>query len=171
MSSNGQEIENIRNRLQAAEEAITELHLSDLAIMKIMAIESCVTHYHMYLPLQKGEELDKYVELWRKRLDDTKQEIEESETIEGILKVHDKFSNDILDYIKATKVDTADKAMEIAHSFIKKYAPIALPLKAVREDDVWMVDVDVGALVVKIAKVKIDARTGDILSYDIPEKT
>jgi len=28
----------------------------------------------------------------------------------------------------------------------------------------------VGALAVKIAKVKVDARTGDILSYDIPEK-
>jgi len=60
--------------------------------------------------------------------------------------------------------------MEIAHSFIKKYSPVALPLKAVKEGDAWLVDIDVGALAVKIAKVKVDARTGDILSYDIPEK-
>ena len=60
--------------------------------------------------------------------------------------------------------------MEIAHSFIKKYSPVALPLKAERKDDVWLVDIYVGALAVKIAKVKIDARTGDILSYDIPTK-
>ena len=60
--------------------------------------------------------------------------------------------------------------MEIAHTFIKKYSPVALPLKAVKEDDVWLVDIDVGALAVKIANVKVDARTGDILSYDIPQK-
>jgi len=61
--------------------------------------------------------------------------------------------------------------MDIAHTFIKKYSPVALPLKAVRENDVWLVDIDVGALAVKVAKVKVDARTGDILSYDIPERT
>ena len=61
--------------------------------------------------------------------------------------------------------------MEVAHSFIKKYSPVALPLKAVKEKDFWLVDIDVGALAVKVAKVKVDARTGDILSYEIPERT
>lgn len=170
MSYNREEIEDIRKRLQATEEAITELHSKDLHIMKIVAVESCATHYNMFLFLQRGEEIDKYKELWSKRLEDTKQEIQDSETIEGVIDARDKFGNDIIDYIKATKVDTAEKAMEIAHSFIKKYSPVALPLKTVREDDVWLVDIDVGALAVKVAKVKVDAKTGDILSYEIPEK-
>ncbi|GAI38294.1 unnamed protein product, partial [marine sediment metagenome] len=45
----------------------------------------------------------------------------------------------------------------------------ALPVKAIREDNVWSVDIDVGPLAVKIAKVKIDAKTGGIISYEIPE--
>ena len=171
MSNSNEKTEDIRRHLQAAEKAISELHTSDLAIIRIMATESCTTHYHMYLSLQKGGDIDKYVDLWRKRLEDTSREISESETIVDVLHAHDKFSNDIVDYVKATKVDTADKAMEIAHSFIKKYSPVALPLKAVKEGDVWLVDIDVGALAVKVAKVKVDARTGDILSYEIPERT
>ena len=67
------------------------------------------------------------------------------------------------------EVKSAKEATEIAHSFIKKYRPIALPLKAVREGDVWFVEIDVGPLAVKIAKIKIDAKTGDIISYEIPE--
>ena len=164
------EIEELKKRLQATEEAISELHSKYLHIMKIMALESCTTHFNMFLFLQRGEEIGKYKELWSKRLENTKQEIQDSETIEGVIDARDKFGNDIIDYIKATKVDTADKAMEIAHSFIKKYSPVALPMKAVKEGDIWEVDIDVGALAVKIAKVKIDARTGDILNYEIPEK-
>jgi len=164
------EIEDIKKRLQALERAVTELRVGDLAILKIMAVESCTTQYNMFAFLQRGEELDKYKDLWSKRLKDTRREIDEAVTIEDVISARDKFSQDILDYVKATKVATADKAMEIAHSFIKKYSPVALPLKALREDDVWLVDIDVGALAVKIAKVKVDAKTGDILSYDIPQK-
>ena len=164
------EIEELQKRLKAVEKAISELHTSDLAIIRIMATESCETHYHVYLLFQKGEEINKYVEIWKKRLADATQEIEQSETIEGIITVRDKFIRDISEYVRAAKVDTADKAMDIAHSFIKKYSPVALPLKAERQDDIWLVDIDVGALAVKVAKVKVDARTGDILSYNIPEK-
>lgn len=170
MTYSSEEIEDMRRRLKAIEQTIGEMRINDLAIMKIMAIESCTTHYHMYLPWQKGEEVEKYVKLWQRRLQNTKEEIKKAETLDDICKAHDKFVNDIIDYIKAAKVDTADKAMEIAHTFIKKYSPVALPLKAVREDDVWLVDIDVGALAVKVAKVKVDARTGDILSYEIPQK-
>ena len=164
------EIEELTKRLKAAEKAISDLYSQDLGIIKIMAAESCTTHYNVFALLQRGEEIDQYKKLWRKRLEVASQEILESETIEDTIKIRDKFSNDIYAYIKATKVDTADKAMEIAHSFIKKYSSVALPLKAVREDDVWLVDIDVGALAVKIANVKVDAKTGDILSYEIPEK-
>ena len=164
------EIEELRERLKAAEKAISDLYSQDLRIIKIMATESCTTHYNVFALLQRGEEIDQYSKLWGKRLEVTRQEILESETIEDAIEIRDKFSNDIFDYVKATKVDTADKAMEIAHFFIKKYSPVALPLKAEREGDVWLVDVDVGALAVKIAKIKVDAKTGDILSYEIPEK-
>ncbi len=170
MSYNRDEIKDIRKRLQETEKAVDELRSQDLTIMKIMAGESCSTIYHVCLLLQSGEEVDKYVELWQKRLEDTRREIEKLGTIEDAIIARDKFMNDIIDYVKAAKVDTADKAMDIAHSFIKKYSPVALPLKAVRENDVWLVDIDVGALAVKVAKVKVDARTGDILSYEIPEK-
>ncbi len=67
------------------------------------------------------------------------------------------------------EIKSAAEATEIAHSFIKKYRPIALPLKATRENDVWNVEIDVGPLFVRIAKVKIDAKTGSIISYEIPE--
>ena len=102
------EIEDIRKRLQAVEKAIDELHIANLTILKIMAGESCTTHYNMYLPLQKGEEIEKYAKLWRERLKDAHQEIEKAKTIDDVLKAHDKFVNDIIDYVKAAKVDTAD---------------------------------------------------------------
>jgi len=68
------------------------------------------------------------------------------------------------------EVKSAEEATEIANSFLKNYYPYRRPIKAVKGDDVWLVDIDVGPLAVKLAKVKVDARTGDILSYEIPEK-
>ena len=130
----------------------------------------CTMAYNMGLLFLRGEESTKYVELWSEKLHATSEEIEASPAVESVFNVVDKFRDEFTAYIKATKVDTADKAMEIAHSFIKKYSPVALPLKAEREGDVWLVDIDVGALAVKVAKVKVDAKTGDILSYEIPEK-
>ena len=165
-----EEIEELRKRLEAVENAVAELHRGDFAIVTLMAVESCETHYHVYLLFQRGDEIGKYVEIWQKRLNDAKQEIDQSETIEDVVEARDKFVRDISDYVRASKVDTADKAMEIAHSFIKKYVPVVLPLKAERKDDEWLVDIDVGALAVKVAKVKVDAKTGDILSYEIPSK-
>jgi len=164
------EIEEIKKRLQAVENAISELHGKQFATMRMMSVESCELHYHVNLLFQKGEEVDKFAKIWLKRLRDTTQEIDNSNTIDGLIKARDKFVTDISDYVRAAKVDTADKAMEIAHSLIKKYVPVALPLKAERKGNEWLVDIDVGALAVKIAKVKVDARTGDILSYEIPEK-
>ncbi len=67
------------------------------------------------------------------------------------------------------EVKNAGEATEIATSFIKKYRLIALPVKAVKEGEVWNVEIDVGPLAVKLAKVRIDAKTGNIMSYEIPE--
>jgi len=67
------------------------------------------------------------------------------------------------------EVKSAKRATEIAQSFIKKYRMFARPLKATRDDDTWNVEIDVGAVFVVVAKVKVDAKSGDILEYSIPE--
>jgi hypothetical protein len=68
------------------------------------------------------------------------------------------------------KVGDAEEAMHAAHSFMKKDNPVALPLKAVRRSDVWLVDVDIGAVRMEIIRVKIDAKTGEILGHETVEK-
>ena len=149
---------------------IEETRKEVLLLAKDLSLALCTMQYNVNLHYFKGEELDSYSKLWGKKLDNVSEEIEASKTVKSVLNIRFKFCNELMVYVKAAKVDTADKAMEIAHSFIKKYSPVALPLKAVKEGDIWLVDIDVGALAVKVAKVKVDARTGDILSYEIPEK-
>ncbi len=153
------EIEELPKRLAATEDAIRWIYQA-----------LCTSSYNLGLLWFRAEELKSYMELWRKRLKATHEKIGTSQTIEAALDITTKFCEEIGDYVSARKVATADKAMEVAHTFIKKYSPVALPLKAVKEGNIWLVDIDVGALAVKIAKVKVDAKTGDILSYDIPEK-
>ena len=176
MSNSTEEID-IWKRLAALEEAVSEfrgeieeLKRNNLGIAKVLGDAICTTIYQVGLLTFKGEDLDSFTKLWKKKLEDTRKEIGDSPTVKRALETSLKFEEELRDYIRATKVATADKAMEIAHSFIKKYSPVALPMKAEREGDVWLVDIDVGALAVKVAKVKLDARTGDILSYEIPPK-
>jgi len=69
----------------------------------------------------------------------------------------------------AGEIKSAIEATKIAQSYIGKYRFFTRPLKAVREDDTWFVDLDVGALNTVVAKVKIDAKSGEVLEYDIPE--
>jgi len=66
------------------------------------------------------------------------------------------------------KVKSAAEATEIAQTFIKKYRWYTRPLKAVRQNDAWLVEIDVGPVFNVIAKVKVDAKSGDILEYTIP---
>jgi len=68
----------------------------------------------------------------------------------------------------AGEVKSAAEATEIARNFIKKYRVIAAPLKAVREGGAWLVEIDVGPLFKSVAKVRIDALTGEVLEYAIP---
>ena len=68
------------------------------------------------------------------------------------------------------EVTSAQQANSIAESFIKQYHSffVARPKKAVREDGIWLVEIDVGLITPKIAKVKVDASSGEIVEYDIP---
>jgi len=68
----------------------------------------------------------------------------------------------------AGEIKSAAEATEVARNFLRKYRMIVMPLKAVREGDVWLVDIDVGPIIRTIAKVKIDAKSGDILEYSLP---
>lgn len=65
------------------------------------------------------------------------------------------------------EVKSAKEATEIAQSFVQQYFFFARPRKAIRDDGIWLVELDVGALTPMIAKVKLDAKSGDVLEYTI----
>jgi len=66
------------------------------------------------------------------------------------------------------EVKSAPEATEIARNFLRKYRMTVTPLRAVREGDAWLVEIDVGPIFKSVAKVKIDAKSGDILEYSLP---
>jgi hypothetical protein len=66
------------------------------------------------------------------------------------------------------EVKSAAEATEIADLFLQKYYSYRKPIKTVKEGDVWVVDIDVGALGVRIAEVKVDAKTATVLEYSVP---
>jgi len=72
--------------------------------------------------------------------------------------------------IEAMKVKSAPEATEIALSFLKEHYQFIpqQPIKAAKEDNAWLVEIDVGLLRARIAKIKIDAKTADILEYSVP---
>jgi len=156
-------MEELRKRLTALEKQ--DLWLAKQLVGSIVPVE-----FNIAARTFKGEEAKEFHTRFAPKREELKKKLDEAQTIETVFKILFEYDKEIADYVTAAKVDTADKAMEIAHSFIKKYSPVTLPLKAVKEGDVWLVDIDVGALAVKIANVKVDARTGDILSYEIPPK-
>ena len=68
------------------------------------------------------------------------------------------------------EVKSASHATTIAQSFVRKHLGVfsIRPKKAVREDGVWLVEIDVGLILPAIATVKVDASSGEILEYDLP---
>ncbi|MFH1015944.1 MAG: hypothetical protein V1771_02985 [Chloroflexota bacterium] len=67
------------------------------------------------------------------------------------------------------EVKSAQKATEIATSFLKKYYSFLRPVSATRENSKWVVKVDVGLVVTQIAEVNINVSTADIISYSFPK--
>lgn len=149
---------------------IKELRKQDLLIVKMIGRLIFPMELRIATTWLEADKKKSFLELWDKKMDAVAKKLGDAQTVKTAFDVIYEFDKELVAYVRAAKIDTADKAMDIAHSFIKKYSPVALPLKAVKEGDVWLVDIDVGPLAVKIAKVKVDARTGDILSYEIPEK-
>jgi hypothetical protein len=169
MSNNAEEID-IWKRLAVVEDAVEELKKQDLNIAKMITSVFGSVAPNMVARTLKDEELKAFIEFRSKKLGVLLKELKQAKTVKSAFDILLKLDEELADYVKAKKIDTAEKAMDIAHSFIKKYSPVALPLKADKQGTIWLVDVDVGALATKIAKVKVDAKTGDVLSYDIPQR-
>ena len=68
----------------------------------------------------------------------------------------------------AGEVKSAEEATQIAKSFVLKQRLFARAIKAVRQDDIWVVEIDVGPIFVSLATVKLDASTGTIVEYNMP---
>ena len=67
------------------------------------------------------------------------------------------------------EVKSAPEATKIAETFVKKHRFFSRLIKAVRRDDIWYVEIDVGGVITSVATVNIDAKSGDILEYMFPE--
>jgi hypothetical protein len=152
MSNGTDEIAEIRKRLEAIEKAIDELRAGNLAIMQIMAT--------LGRTIQTKETTADVVKTGDKPVKETTDSAREEKLVsdaEAVEKAIEKVKDDL-------------DAMDIANAFMKKDNPVALPLKAVRRDDIWLVDVDIGAVRMEIVRVKIEAKTGKILSHEVVEK-
>ena len=68
------------------------------------------------------------------------------------------------------EIKSAPEATKIALTFLEEHYQFIpqQPIKAAKEDNAWLVEIDVGLLRSRIAKIKIDAKTAVILEYSIP---
>ena len=63
-------------------------------------------------------------------------------------------------------ITSASQATEVAVEFLKRYFPFIAPVKAQKENGLWLVQADVGAVAVRLATVVVDAQTGEIRSFE-----
>ena len=67
------------------------------------------------------------------------------------------------------KIEGADQATEVAVTFLREYHTVLQkPHRARLEDGKWVVEIDIGAIFTRMAKVVIDSDTGQIDEYDVP---
>ena len=67
------------------------------------------------------------------------------------------------------KIEAADQATEVAVTFLREYHTVLQrPHRARLEDGKWVVEIDIGAIFTRMAKVVIDPDTGRIAEYDVP---
>ena len=66
------------------------------------------------------------------------------------------------------KIESAEQATDIAVSFLKKhYTTRQEPLTVRPEQGYWVVEVDVGAFLARIARVIINGETGEIFEFQV----
>ncbi len=67
------------------------------------------------------------------------------------------------------KIESAEKATEVAVSFLKQYHTVLQrPHRARIDQGTWVVEVDIGAIFTRMAKVIIDQESGNIMEYEVP---
>ena len=66
------------------------------------------------------------------------------------------------------EIKSAAEATRIATTFLKQYYNFLRPVSAVKENGNWKVRVDVGIVTSKIAKLEVNASTGDVTEYSLP---
>ena len=68
----------------------------------------------------------------------------------------------------SVEVKDAESATEIALKFMRKNYTAAIPKSANLQDGKWIVEIDVGFVAIKIAKIVIDAANGSVIEYKVP---
>ena len=66
-------------------------------------------------------------------------------------------------------ITSAKQATEIATEFLNEYFTAQKPISTKKGNGNWVVKVDVGLFLTQIATVEIDADSGEVLSYVLPQ--
>ena len=69
----------------------------------------------------------------------------------------------------AGEIKSAAEATKIATTFLKQYYGFLRPISAERNNGNWQVRIDVGVVMRQIASVEIDASSGDVTGYSLPQ--
>lgn len=69
----------------------------------------------------------------------------------------------------ANEIRSAGKATEVAAAFLKQYYGFLRPVSAEKNNGTWLVKIDVGAVLQKIAEITVDASSAEIVDYKITE--
>jgi hypothetical protein len=82
-------------------------------------------------------------------------------------------SNSIEDKaIKMKEITNASDATEKGRSFLLEKYPlrgkIARPISTTRENNIWIIEFNVGVVKALIATLKIDGSSGEVVEYTIP---
>lgn len=67
------------------------------------------------------------------------------------------------------EIKSAQEATKVATTFLKQYYFFLRPVSAAKQDDTWIVKIDVGLVSKEIAEVKIDTLTSEIIEYSFPK--
>lgn len=65
-------------------------------------------------------------------------------------------------------INTAEDAVNVAERLLERYYAFRKLLNARRQDGMWLVEFDVGIISKQLARITLDAATGDIMEYITP---
>ena len=62
-------------------------------------------------------------------------------------------------------IESAGDAISVADELVGRYYPFRLLEKASQEDTSWIVEFDVGALIRRVVRVRIDKTSGKVMDF------